>query len=171
MRIFASYRQTETTKLDVKAFISETNRLRPQLLQTARRILGDEQEAEDVVQDALLRLWQLQDEPIRNFSGMAQVVVRNLSTDIVRRRRPTLSLATHDVPDIADRERDEQIERILRLMDTLPTMQQTILRMRHFDGMEMRDIAQLIGTTEQAVRQSLSRARRSLLNQYNKQKE
>jgi RNA polymerase sigma-70 factor (ECF subfamily) len=49
-------------------------------------------------------------------------------------------------------------------------MQQTIVRMRHMEGMEMAEIAELIGTSEVAVRKSLSRARQSILKKMNNEK-
>ena len=53
-------------------FKEKAQTMRPMLMATARRIVDDE--AEDVVQDALLRLWQLRDEPVQNVEGMARVV-------------------------------------------------------------------------------------------------
>ena len=48
----------------------------------------------------------------------------------------------------------------------LSTLQQAVLRLRHEEDMEMKDIAELVGSTEMMVRQSLSRARRKILEQY-----
>ena len=152
-----------------KDFPHTVKRLRTQLLLIARHILGDEDEAEDVVQDALLKLWQLKDEPVRNVDAFAKVMVRNLCIDRVRRRCNMVDVDEYDVADPPpETESDALIERMLALVDKLPTMQQTILKMRHIDGMEMSDIASLIGTSEVAVRQSLSRARRKVFEQMTK---
>ncbi|MBR1521953.1 MAG: sigma-70 family RNA polymerase sigma factor [Bacteroidaceae bacterium] len=148
-------------------FKTEVRALRPRLLATARRIMGDDEEAEDVVQDVLLRLWQLRDEPIRNVGNLAQAIVRNLCIDKVRRRPPTVSIHDIDLADPPPDHNEEQLDRMLALVGQLPTLQQTILRLRHMEGMTMKEIAELMGTTEQAVRQSLSRARRTILQQYN----
>jgi len=67
--------------------------------------------------------------------------------------------------DDGETARNEQIDRMMALVDALPTMQQTVLRLRHMQDMTMADIASLIGTSEAAVRQSLSRARRSIMEQ------
>ena len=141
--------------------------MRPMLMATARRIVDDEADAEDVVQDALLRLWQLRDEPIRNVEGMAKVVVRHLSYDAVRRRHERVSIDEADVADGSPSEGLNDVEeRMMALVRELPPMQQTVLRLRHMEEMEMEDIAELIGTSEVAVRQSLSRARRRLMEQF-----
>ena len=148
--------------------MDEVRDMRPMLLSVARGILGSEEEAEDVVQDAMLRLWQLREEPIRNPKGFARIVVRNLSLSKIRRKPLTvdISQADHATNDDSETGIDEQIDRIMALVDALPTMQQTVLRLRHMQDMTMADIASLIGTSEVAVRQSLSRARRSILEQY-----
>ena len=147
-------------------FMDEVRDMRPMLLSVARGILGSDEEAEDVVQDAMLRLWQLREEPIRNPKGFARIVVRNLSLSKIRRKPLTVDISQADIADEAETERNEQIDRMMALVDVLPTMQQTVLRLRHMQDMTMADIASLIGTSEVAVRQSLSRARRSILEQY-----
>ena len=73
-----------------------------------------------------------------------------------------LSLHGIEAEDKEDNVTDERIERMMTLVATLPTMQQTVLRLRHMQGMEMRDIARIIGASEVSVRQSLSRARRAV---------
>lgn len=145
----------------------EAKAMRPMLLNVARDILDDDEEAEDVVQDALLRLWQLHDEPIRNIRGFARIVVRNLCLSKVRRKPQTVDVRQADFAsdDEATMEKNEQIDRMMALVDALPTMQQTVLRLRHMQDMTMADIANLVGTSEVAVRQSLSRARRSIIEQ------
>lgn len=151
--------------MTTERYMDEVKAMRPTLLSIARGILGSDEEAEDVVQDAMLRLWQLRDEPIRNVRGFARIVVRNLCLSKVRRKRATIDIARADISndDESESARNEQIDRMMKLVEALPTMQQTVLRMRHMQEMTMADIARLIGTSEAAVRQSLSRARRSII--------
>ena len=154
--------------MTTERFMDEVKAMRPMLLNVAKGILGSDEEAEDVVQDALLRLWQLRDEPVRNVRGFARIVVRNLCLSKVRRKPVTVDIARADIAndDESESAKNEQINRMMELVDALPTMQQTVLRMRHMQDMTMADIASLIGTSEAAVRQSLSRARRSILEQF-----
>lgn len=148
--------------------MDEVKAMRPMLLSVARGILNSDEDAEDVVQDAMLRLWQLRDEPVRNVRGFARIVVRNLSLSKIRRKPLTVDIGQANIAadDDTDTERNEQIDRMMALVDALPTMQQTVLRLRHMQDMTMADIANLIGTSEVAVRQSLSRARRSIIEQF-----
>jgi len=158
--------------MTIETFKEKAQTMRPMLLATAVRIVGEKAEAEDIVQDALLRLWQLRDEPIQNVEGMARVVVQHLSYDAVRRRHDCISIEkAEDMTEVLPSEGlDDEGERMMALVRQLPTLQQTVLRLRHVEGMEMKEMAELIGVTEVWVRQSLSRARRRLMEQYGKVK-
>ena len=150
--------------MNIDELFEKANEVRPRLLIIAQKIVGDDEEAEDIVQDALLRLWQLKSEDIRNAESMAKVITRNLSIDHVRRRHVMVDIDEGKL-EIDEHAHDEE----QNLINQLPTMQQTVIRLRHIDGLQMADIAKLTGTTEQAVRQSISRARRAILKNYNKQ--
>ena len=150
-------------------FKEEAQRLRPRLMLTARRYLGDD-DAEDTVQDALLRLWQMVGELRQPLDALALRLTRNLCIDQVRRRKPTVMLTDSNGTDLADGD-DERIERMMAVVSTLPDLQQTILRLRHLEGMEMNEIADLTGSSEVAVRKALSRARQAVRQKYMKQYE
>lgn len=150
-------------------FKEETQRLRPRLMLMARRYLGDD-DAEDTVQDALLRLWQMVGELRQPLDALALRLTRNLCIDQVRRRKPTVMLTDSGGTDLADGD-DERIERMMAVISTLPDLQQTILRLRHLEGMEMNEIADLTGSSEVAIRKALSRARQAVRQKYMKQYE
>lgn len=150
-------------------FKEEAQRLRPRLMLTARRYLGDD-DAEDTVQDALLRLWQMVGELRQPLDALALRLTRNLCIDKVRRKRPTLTLTDSGETGEAD-DNDERIERMMAVVSTLPDLQQTVLRLRHLEGMEMNEIADLIGSSEVAIRKALSRARQAVRQKYMKQYE
>ncbi len=146
-------------------FINEVRIIRPALILQARHNLGaDEEEAEDVVQDALLRLWKIHPELKSPMSKMAAIVVRNLAVDRLRQKQKWKAV-TIPPPDEECTD-DERINRILNIIESLPPMQQMVLRLRHMEGMEMKDIAEITGTSEVAVRKTLSRARQSVRNKY-----
>ena len=147
-------------------FKDEVGRLRPKLLGVARRYVGDE-DAEDVVQDVLLRLWQMLAELRLPIDALASVLTRNMAVSLLRhqpRQQPDASM----MADEADAGDDERLARILSVIEGLPPLQQTILRLRHMEGMELRDIAVLTGSSEVAVRKALSRARQAVRLQYMK---
>ena len=142
-------------------FKQEAQRIRPLLIRTARRYLEDADEAEDTVQDVLLRLWQMADE--------LKMPLDRLAVVLTRRRRPHVPIER--MADMsADDAGNERLEHLMKVLGTLPEMQQAIVRMRHMEGLEMAEIAELIGTSEVAVRKSLSRARQSILKKMNNEK-
>ena len=129
------------------------------------RYLHSSDDAEDIVQDALLKLWTMRSELRMPVEPLARVLVRNKAIDLLRRTLPDSSidgmqLASEEPPPT------DGIERMMGIIETLPSMQQTILRLRHIEGMEMSDIANLTGSTEVAVRKALSRARQAVRNEY-----
>ena len=152
-------------------YIDEARRLRPRLLEVARRYLVDE-DAEDTVQDALLRLWQMLDQLHLPLDALASVLVRNLCVDRLRRRQPLAPLDDRvSVDGVSQADTDERIDRMMAVVAQLPPLQQTILRLRHMEGMDMAQIAALTGSSEVNLRKALSRARQSVRQQYLKQYE
>jgi RNA polymerase sigma factor (sigma-70 family) len=125
--------------------------------------MGNTDEAEDIAQDAMVKLWLMREQLTLPIAGMASIVTRNLCIDALRKKHQTIDIA--QLPDEADFSDDgEQIEQLLKVIDSLPSTQRTILRMRHLQGMEMREIALVLGSTEVAVRKTLSRARKVVRN-------
>lgn len=139
-------------------------RLRPMLIAEATKYLGDANDAEDMVQDAMMRLWQMCSQLHSPVDGLARILVRNLCLDTIRRRKPregieALPAAIGNSNEAVEHER---IERMMSVVESLPDVPQTILRLRHMEGMEMKDIARLLQMEEAAVRKALSRARQAV---------
>lgn len=158
--------------MDAEQYKQEIIRLRPKAVALAKRYLSDDEEAKDVVQDALLKLWLIRDEVTSPVQALALTIVRNLCIDAIRRQADFSSLpediSDEDGDDIANHER---IERMMAAVNTLPDIQQILLRLRHMDGMSMKDIAELTGCTEANIRKKLSRARMAIRDLYQKRKE
>lgn len=141
--------------------------MRPMLLQAATALLGNAEDGEDAVQDALLKLWGMAEELRRPVAPLARVLVRNLCVDRLRRRRQTVSLELTAVWAMPQEGVDgDAFAHVMKVIDTLPAAQQVVLRLRHIDGMPMEDIAQLTGASEAAVRKQLSRARMAVRKHY-----
>lgn len=151
----------------------EVRRIRPKLLSVARRYVGDD-DAEDTVQDVLLRLWQMLDELRLPVDALATVLVRNQCVSLLRKQRHAVALPATIASDgfsvgVATDSTDENLDRLMAIVESLPSMQQTILRLRHIEGMEMSDIAEMTGSNEVALRKVLSRARQAVRLQFLKQ--
>lgn len=153
--------------MTAEEFKYEVNALRPMLLSMACGYLGNTDDADDTVQEVLLKLWTLCAELHSPVAPLARVLVRNYCIDRIRRRRPTVDISQTDLPDLSSAaETDARIERIMTLIDTLPTAQQIIMRLRHVEGMSVTDIADVTGSTEGAVRKAMSRARMAVRDKY-----
>ena len=141
---------------------------RSKLLTTARGYIPDIAEAEDVVQDALLKLYAMRHrlEEQRSPEALAITIVRHLAIDSLRRKQryPEVALDASIVD--SPEECDERIRAVLKLMDGLPSKQQIILRMKHIEGLECEQIAQIVGVSIDAVYQNLCRARRAILKEF-----
>ena len=149
--------------MTTEAFQQQAVELRKQLVSIAHKYMGNTDEAEDIAQDAMVKLWLMREQLTLPIAGMASIVTRNLCIDALRKKHQTIDIA--QLPDEADFSDDgEQIEQLLKVIDSLPSTQRTILRMRHLQGMEMREIALVLGSTEVAVRKTLSRARKVVRN-------
>lgn len=155
--------------MTTEEFKQEAQTIRLRLVNQARRYLGDTDEAEDVVQDVLLRLWQMHAELTVPMLPLATTVTRNRAIDHLRKRQHLESVEQIAVAE--ESQDDERLGRVLAIIDTLPALQQTILRLRHMESMEMCDIAELIGSNEVAVRKALSRARQAVREKYLMRKE
>lgn len=142
-------------------FKQEVKRIRSHLVTTAQRYLHDADEAEDIVQDVLLQLWQMIDTLRIPFDSLAGILVRNRCIDKLRRQKSVVRM--EQLVDVYEEDVDHDLlERTMHMVETLPDMQQTIIRLRHMEGMQMSEIAQLTGSTEVAVRKALSRSRKAL---------
>ena len=148
--------------------------MRPALLRLAMHYTEDTDEAEDVIQEVLLKLWFLRErlDRYRSIDALATVITRHLC--INRRRGQHLELVsleegmtmmTEDTPEQI-LVKDEQMEELLALIAKLPDLQQAILRMKHIEGFEVEEIASLTGSNPTAVRTNLSRARKKVREQF-----
>ena len=155
--------------MEQKAYEQWVWELRPRLVDTAAALLKSTDEAEDVVQETALKLWAMRQQlgDYRSPDALALTIVRRLCLNRLRGSRPSVQQETvsHYTPE-AELISHEEAARLLRLMERLPDAQQAVLRMKHLEGMEVAEIARTIGSTAEAVRQNLSRARRQIMKQF-----
>lgn len=144
--------------------------MRNRLHSEALRYLSDSSDAEDITQEVVLKLWTMRNrlDEYRSVEALALVITRRLCINKLRKVTvPLQDWTRQDVETDSSPEDDlishEEEARIDRLMAELPDAQQAVLRMKHIDGMEVAEIAGVIGSTEEAVRQNLSRARRRIM--------
>jgi RNA polymerase sigma-70 factor, ECF subfamily len=143
---------------------------RPRLLRLAYSELGDVGEAEDVVQEAWLRLERSDAEAIENLDGWLTTVVARLALDRLRSarvRRETYVGPWLPEPVVAD---DDPAERVtldesvsyalLTVLEQLSPAERTAFVLHDVFDVPFGDVAEVVGRTPEAVRQLASRARR-----------
>lgn len=144
--------------MTTEEFQQQAEGLRLQLISIAQRYLGNTDEAEDIVQDTMIKLWLMREQLVSPITGFANMVTRNLCVDYLRKKQPVVNISQITCEeDFSDD--GEQIDQLLKVIDTLPSTQRTILRMHHLQGMKTKEIAIVLGSSEVAVRKTLSRAR------------
>jgi RNA polymerase sigma-70 factor (ECF subfamily) len=156
-------------------FKREVLPLRNQLLIYARRLLGDAADAEDIVQKVYLKLWYMRGElpSYNSIKALSIQIAKNLCLNRIKqhrgRTRETLDgllvLNEEPEPDVM-LEQKEHVEHVMRMIDGLQCLQQTILRMKHVDGFEVEEIAELTGSNPEAIQMNLSRARKKIKEQF-----
>lgn len=155
---------------DAAAAAALLRRLAPRLFAFATRMLNDRAEAEDVVQEAMLRLWRIAPdwrEGEAKISTWAFRVVSNLCTDRLRRRRG-VALDTVAEPEdgrpgaeagLMAAERADALEGALAC---LPERQRQAVVLRHLDGLANPEIAEIMGVGVEAVESLTARGKRAL---------
>lgn len=149
------------------------DRLLPGALRHAARVLGDAAEAEDVAQEAMLRLWRVAPDWRQ---GEAQPktwlyrVVANLCTDRLRARQRRGTTPLDDAPDLEDplpgvQARMIEGERMAALQTALlalPDRQRQAVVLRHIEGLTNPEIAEILQIGVEAVESLTARGKRAL---------
>lgn len=141
----------------------------PAMLGLARRILGNAADAEDVVQEAMLRVWTHAPrwQPLAAFRTWLTRIVVNLCLDR-KRRAPWVDLdAAGEIADPGPNaseqaERSERDRLVDRAIGELPDRQRTAIVLTYGDGMSNAEVAEVLGTTVSAVETLLVRAKQGL---------
>ena len=140
--------------------------LSDKLFRLALRITMNKAEAEDVVQDTLLKVWEHREEweQINNLEAFAIATCRNRALDVMKRagrnteKLDEMAHFSSQTPQ-EQLEANEQISLVNRLMDDLPEVQRTIMLLRDIEGKTYQEIAQTLDISETQVKVYLHRAR------------
>ncbi len=155
---------------DAGAFRSLVDRHLSGALAVARRMLRDEAEAEDVAQEALLRLWRSADGLEVGPQGIRPWLRRVVSNLCVDRMRSGKRLTVvEEVPETADPptqqahiEAQDVSQRVDAALKQLPDRQRMALTLFHYEGLSQIEVGRIMGISDEAVESLLARARRGL---------
>ena len=165
------------------SFRTDVLPLKNELLRLALRITLNREDAEDVVQETMIRVWNRRDqwEQIESIEAFCTTICRNLALDKTKRasnQDASLDDEGHDAPDHSYSANPEEqamqrdkVERVRRLMNLLPEKQRTCMQLRDVEGKSYKEIAAVMDITEQQVKVNIFRARQSIKQEYLKQEQ
>lgn len=152
--------------------------LKDKIYRMGLRITLNVQEAEDLTQDTLLRVWNKRNEldNVASLEAYCLTICRNMALDrLALKENSNLPLDTEgtDAPDNSrtpeeQLEHDEKLRRVNQLFNALPEKMRTALQLRDIEGKSYQEAAQIMGVTEETFKVTLHRARKAIRNQYEK---
>lgn len=151
--------------------------LKDKIFRLALRITLSRAEAEDIVQDVLIKVWNRRDDLVEvdSIEAYSLTVCRNLSLDRLQRKEndnvnlddapPT---EADDAPPDLLMIRNERIDNIKRLIERLPIPQRAAMQLRDMEGKTYKEISAITGQTEEQVKVNIFRARQYIRKQIEK---
>ena len=159
--------------------------LKNELFRLALRITLNRAEAEDVVQETMIKVWNRRDhwDEIESIEAFCLTICRNISLDKMKkaenqnqsleRLRVGSGMEGHDAPDSSYTSNPEEqamqrdrIQLIRQLIDHLPEKQRSCMQLRDFEGKSYKEIAQVLGISEEQVKINIFRARQTIKQKF-----
>ncbi|MEE3385518.1 MAG: sigma-70 family RNA polymerase sigma factor [Prevotella sp.] len=160
------------------SFRNDVLPLKDVLYRLALRITLSHEEAQDIVQDTLIKVWNKRDDwqSLDNIEAYSMTICRNLALDALKKKgnnNESLEQEQIDTPDRTSNPHElmiqkDRIEMVRRLVNKLPEKQRSCMQLRDFEGKAYKDIAQILGITEEQVKVNIFRARQTIKQQFSK---
>jgi RNA polymerase sigma factor, sigma-70 family len=158
------------------SFRNDVLPLKNELFRLALRITLNRVEAEDIVQDTLIKVWdrRFEWENIDSIEAFSLTVCRNLSLDRLRKKENSND-SLEDVniaePVASSNPQDRMIQEdrvslVRQIIDSLPEKQRSCMQLRDFEGKSYKEIAQVLDITEEQVKVNIFRARQMVKQKY-----
>ncbi|MBO5660730.1 MAG: RNA polymerase sigma factor [Bacteroidaceae bacterium] len=147
------------------------------MYRTAFRMMGNALDAEDMVQEAYLKLWERRDKlkQVSHVEAYCTSLLRNLCVDAFRKRhfdeeeRPPEELPLTDDDNAATVvEREDEANQLINLIGQLTEGQRTVMTLHDLEGYSYEEIEDATGLTPVNIRVLLSRARKKVREKFEK---
>ena len=158
------------------SFRNDVLPLKDKLFRLALRITLNREEAEDIVQDTLIKVWNSRDrwQQLDSIEAYSLTVARNLSLDRIKKmenQNGSLEDGKTERPDASSNPSERMIQKdkldiVKRMIDELPEKQRSCIQLRDIEGKAYKDIAQILGITEEQVKINIFRARQTIKQRF-----
>ena len=149
------------------------------LYRMAFRLMNNREEAEDIVQEVYVKLWGMRNSlhTYNSIEALSVRITRNLCLDQLRRRKVNLDALNYEklkddassLTPAENLEQKEEIDLVHKLISALPEPQRSLVHLRHLEGKEYEEIAEMVNMNVNAIRVSISRARKQMREMLEKQ--
>ena len=160
------------------SFRNDVLPLKNVLYRLALRITLNHEEAEDVVQDTLMKIWNRRDswQNIDSIEAFSLTICRNLALDRNKRKgngHETIDEGTANIREASSTPyeqaiRNDKIALVRQLVNMLPEKQRSCLQLRDFEGKQYKEISEILGISEEQVKVNIFRARQAIKQKYQK---
>ena len=160
------------------SFRNDVLPLKNELYRLALRITLNPAEAEDIVQETMIKVWNRREQwdNIESIEAFCLTICRNISLDKMRKmenQNQSLSEGEHDAPDQSYSSNPEEqamqqdrMQLIRQLINQLPEKQRSVMQLRDFEGKNYKEIAKVMGISEEQVKVNIFRARQTIRQKY-----
>ena len=160
------------------SFRNDVLPLKNELYRLALRITLTPAEAEDIVQETMIKVWNRREQwdNIESIEAFCLTICRNISLDKMRKmenQNQSLSEGEHDAPDQSYSSNPEEqamqqdrMQLIRQLINQLPEKQRSVMQLRDFEGKSYKEIAKVMGISEEQVKVNIFRARQTIRQKY-----
>jgi len=158
------------------SFRNDVLPLKNELYRLALRITLNNAEAEDIVQETLIRIWKKKEEwgDIESIEAFSLTICRNLSLDHTKKMENvnlTFDDDSHDSEDISPNPyeqltHNDRVALVKRLINELPERQRSVMQLRDIEGKSYKEIATILGMSEDQVKINIFRARQRIKQKY-----
>ena len=158
------------------SFRNDVLPLKNELFRLALRITLDRADAEDVVQETMIKVWSKRDswDDIDNVEAFSMTICRNLALDHAKRREnENERLDADNVREpVAPSNPFEQavnqdrVQIVRRIVDSLPEKQRSCIQLRDFEGKQYKEIASILTITEEQAKVNIFRARQTIKQKF-----
>lgn len=161
------------------SFRNDVLPLKNELFRLALRITLNKAEAEDIVQETMIKVWNRRDrwEAIESIEAFCLTICRNMAIDKVKamsNRNLSIDETESEIqadnsytsdPEEQAVQRD-RVKLIRSIIDRLPEKQRSVMQLRDFEGKSYKEIASILGISEEQVKVNIFRARQTIKQKY-----